>query len=326
MNMVEVLVKVPAELAKEAKSKGYIEVAQRQVKARFKKFFKLPFEFTNSEDLAKDPMNALLKNGIQAVGSLNIAFQALNVVATIASTAIICNKLDRIRDQINELQNNIEDIKAKVEDLKGFNFETQIALPCREMLTEYKLISNKLEKRAPINEDALVNLIRKLNNYIITLFNLRDKCDLNLILDMIFSLLPIYTNCIMHYYERFYDMDQEKHPLHDDWMHIYDMLSNYAFIDQIQDYMFIEKHQTNKTVNEYLSCLRLIVAKSKQDINQLLEDLKACEGVDGYRDAVRWSRQYAAQQAKVIQAELETRYGVEKAKEMMASVIQEACA
>ena len=319
--LAEQLIRIPAELAKEANGKGFIEVVIRDAKKRFEKFLKLPIEELEKEKNAFQPdqLGMLFKNNAAALGKLNVAFGALNMVATIASTVIICQELDKIKGQI-------DDLKSSVEKLAEMNFEIQIARPCRDMLAEYKLLSNKLEKNKPISEGDLVQLIRGLNNYLITLYNLKDKCDLDAVLNLIFSLLPVYSNCIMIYYEHFYNSDEKRHPLHEDWMSVFDRLSNYAFVDQIQDHMFIDQRQTNAQVNEYLKCQRLIVSGFRGKIEQLLADLEACDGVEGYNEAIRWSRQYAQQQAKTIQADLEARYGFEAAREMMAPVIREACA
>ena len=318
---MDALIQLAGELAKNAKSDGFIEVVMRDGKKRFKKYLKLPInELVDKDNNPLDALDKLLNTkNLANLGKFNIALDALNMVATIASTIIICSELSSIRDQVDEL-------KDSVDKLKDMQFEVDIARPCREMLDEYKIISNKLERNSSVSEGELVKLIRDLNSYLITLYNLRDKCDLHAVLDMIFSLLPVYSNCIMIYYEKFYDAEQERHPLHDSWMSVYDKLSSYSFIDQVQDYMFIDQHQTNAQVNEYLNCQRLIVSGFKNNINQLLEDLKACEGIDGYNEAIRWSRQYAQQQAKAIQADLENRYGFEKAKEMMEPIIREACA
>ena len=137
-------------------------------------------------------------------------------------------------------------------------------------------------------------------------------------LNPIFTLLPILANCLMVYYQRFWDPTQEKHPLHDSCMSVFDMLSAPEFINQIQDYMFIQKRQTNRQVNEYLDCHRLIVYSYRRQIEQLLEDLKTCGSIETYEDVMKWSWQFAAQQAKSVQTELEQKYGYEKADAIMA--------
>jgi hypothetical protein len=126
------------------------------------------------------------------------------------------------------------------------------------------------------------------------------------------------------YYERHYDPEHERHVLHGDWMVIFEMLSSEEFMDQVQDYLFIEKRMPNRQVNEYLAYCRRIVCGFHKKIENLLEDLKDCGSKEDYQEAMQWSRQFAAQQAKAEQKELEEQYGPEKAKEILEQAMEAA--
>ena len=167
-------------------------------------------------------------------------------------------------------------------------------------------------------------LIRECKEYIISIYNLQDTLPMDSALSLVFMLLPIMANCMMVYYQQFYDPNQEKSSLYDSCIPVFDILTSPDFIDQIQDYMFIENKLTNRQVNEYLDCHRLIVYSYKSQIEQLLADLKTCGSKEDYEDAMLWTRQYVAQQARVVQAELESKIGVEKAKEYVEQAMQDA--
>lgn len=254
---------------------------------------------------------------LQILSILNTALSAANLVATVAGMVIICNKLNNIDHKLDEIQKEIAAVKE-------INFEMQIANPCRKLVDDYKLLTPALSKGKPVSEEKLINLIRDCKEYIISIYRLRNSLPLDSVLSLIFMLVPIMANCMMVYYRRFYDPNQEKHPLHDSWMSVFDLLSDPGFIDQIQDYMFMEKNIPNQQVNEYLDCQRLIVYSYKTQIEQLLADLKTCGSKEDYDDAMLWARQYVAQQARVVQAELESKIGHERAKEYVEQVIQEA--
>ena len=254
---------------------------------------------------------------LQILSILNTALSAANLVATVAGMVIICNKLNSIDHKLDEIQKEIADVKE-------INYEMQIAKPCRKLVDDYKLLTPALSKGKPVSEEQLVNLIRECKDYIISIYNLRNNLPLDAALSLIFMLLPILANCMMVYYQRFYDPNQGKHPLHDSCMSVFDLLSAPDFLDQIQDYMFMGKNQTNRQVNEYLDCHRLIVYSYKTQIEQLLADLETCGSKEDYDDAMLWTRQYVAQQARVVQAELESKIGAEKAKEYVEQAMQEA--
>ena len=254
---------------------------------------------------------------LQILSILNTALSAANLVATVAGMVIICNKLNNIDHKLDEIQQEIADIKE-------INYEMQIAKPCRKLADDYKLLTAALSAGKPVSETALINLIRECKDYIISIYNLRNHLPMDAVLSLIFMLLPILANCMMVYYQQFYDPKQEKHPLHDSCMSVFDLLLAPGFTDQIQDYMFIEKNQTNRQVNEFLDCCRLLVYSYRKQIEQLLEDLKSCGSKEGYNDAKQWIRQYVAQQARVVQADLESKVGAEKARELVSQAMQEA--
>ena len=156
------------------------------------------------------------------------------------------------------------------------------------------------------------------------LLNLQGSVSMDSWLNLVFTLLPIFAGCIMLYYQRFYDVDTGVHSGHDEWIGIFDALLSEELRDEVQDYLFIDKGRPNREVNESLGYMREIVSEYKEQIDQLVLDLKDCDGVEGYEDAMLWSRRYAAQQARVQQAELEKDVGVEKAREIMEQAMEAA--
>ena len=334
---------VPDELAKELLNKDYAEVALRNLKQRFKKFFKLDVKIADKNDKKKDlaeeihhiikskdknKINDLADNmnqvfnslkNTQITGILSSALSAAGLVATVVGTIMIC-------DHLNEIDEKLDQLRTDISDHKNMNFETDINMPCRRIVDDYKVLGKKLKDRDPVSEAEMIKMIRDSHDYIITLYKIRKNCSLDTVLNLIFTLLPVYANSIMIYYQRFYDPDRGVHALHQDWMDTFDILSGDDFLNEIQDYMFIDQHQTNFQVNEYLDCHQMILYGYRHKIEELLEDLKECNGVEGYNEAMRWCRQYTEQQAKVVQADLETRYGKEIALEMITPVLEEALA
>lgn len=189
-----------------------------------------------------------------------------------------------------------------------------------------KLLADKLKKEKPVSGEELVELIRECQNYLVSLHNLSGKIPMDAALDLMFTLLPIFANCIMLYYQSHYDEEQGKHALHDDWMSVFELLNSEGFLNQIQDDMFLNQRKTNRQVNEYLVYHQMIVKTYKQKIDQLLAYMEDCGGEEGYSAAMQWSRQYVAQQAKSQQVELEEQYGPEMAKKIMEQALELATA
>lgn len=312
MDLMEVVLKgVAAHLKKRMEEKGFAEVVFRDSKGRIQAIKKMAI------GAAKGNEGGGGAGGAGALGKWEIALQAANLIATIVSAVIICDKLNKVNQRLDSIQRDLG-------DLKDINFETQIALPCRELIGDYKLIVDKLNKGKPVSEKEFAEQIRGIQNYLIALYNLRGKLPMDAVLDLMITLLPVFTDGIALYYQQYYDADQGRHVWHDDWMAVFDLLLSDAFTMEVQDYLFVDLHKTNKETNEYLKTQRAVISCYKQKIEQLLSDLEVCGGTEGYQDAMQLSRQYALQQAKAIESELAQEYGKEVARKVMEQAMEEA--
>ncbi len=253
---------------------------------------------------------------LQIMSVLNLAMSAANLAATIKGFQEINVRLDHIEAQLSAIRQGIDDAKT-------IDYEMQIAKPCRSIVSQYKDISALYQKEKPISENGLISLLDESKEFIISMYNLRGVYSLQVALQIIFMMFPVFANCILMYYHRFYDANQHMHNRHSEWMEIFDLLSEPRFIEEIQDNLFITQRKTNKEVNEYLDCQRSIVYGYKLKIEDLLEDLKTCGSVKVYDEAMQWSRQFAAQQAVKMEADLIREHGGAKTRAVMRQVMQE---
>ena len=304
---VEVVFSVSEDVAKRLMDDGVAEVALRDSKKRFEPFVKMLPKKVNPQKTDG--------GGNEALKKLQGAMQVINLAATIASTVIICGKLNMIDSQLDEMRKDTA-------DLKDINFELQLANPCRELISNYKVLSDQLRRGKIVSSAELLTQIRKCRSYLVSLHQLCDKLPMEPVLELIFTLLPMYANYICVYYRQAYDDLQGKHVLHDEWMNVFTLLNSESFLNRIQDDMFTAQFKSNRDINEYLAYHTMIVDTLKQEIEQELEDIETCGGEAGYDAAMQWSRQYVAQQAKVKQSELESQFGPEKAREMINQALE----
>lgn len=297
--MIDLMLKdVPKEFADKLLNNQFVEVVTRDANKRFDQFKKL---------IVQEAKNTQNKGNDNALG---IVMDAVNLAATIACTIIICNKL-------NEMDHQLDEIKKELGKIKDVQIKTTILPSDAKLVEDYKIYARRMEKGDFISREEMLEFIRNCNRNINELYLVSSDVSFGAIQSEIFILLPMMCNFIMLYYQKYYSTEDGKHELHEDWIHTIDKLKSKEFLAQVQDYLFIDKHQRNKDVNEYLACQVKIVSEFKQQIEQLIEDLKTCEGVEGYAEAMKWSRQYAAQQAKAIRAELESKYGTERAGQIV---------
>ncbi len=320
---------LPQEIVDKLLKDGEIEVVIRDLKKKFEKFIKIIFQSDDKkpkiDPKIKDPVviNEVfpkLKKMLQIFKNQDLMLM-LNTAVTVAGIAAVMEGMREINERLDRIEEELCDIQKKLEEQKAKDFEIQIEQPCRKLVSSYKRISDKLLKNKPVSEDELLIVIDECYQNIITLYRIRNIYPFSDILNLIFKLLPVMYNCIMLYYQKYFDSEHPRHLSHDSWMSVFEMLIAPGFIDEIQEYMFINQGKTNMEVNEYLFAHRSIVYGYKLKINNLLEDLTACQGKEGYEDAKKWSRQYAAQQAKAIRSEVESRFDPVKAQEIMDQVL-----
>lgn len=255
-------------------------------------------------------------SSLQIASWLNVALSAANLAATVASTVIICNKLDHIDRKLDR-------IEGKIDAIARAQFVIQIKQPGKAVIMNYKLIATELRKGKDVPEGNLLDEINQCCLLMETIYSLRKSYPTGDVLDLLFDLMPVLTDLIVLYYQHFYDPAQGKHTLHQDWMRIFDLLDSDDFRNEIQDYLILEENIGNRQVNEILDCQRLVTIGSKQKIEELLSDLRMCDSAEGYRQVMQFSEQYALQQAKTIEEELKDQFGAVEAENIMSRARQQ---
>ncbi len=309
MGVNVILKDLPEEIAKRLLKDKRAEIVLRDGKKRYELMRKYLVQLA---DHSKKP-----SVNPEVFSKLNVALTAVNIAATIACTVIICNKLNGMNDKLDQIQRQLEEIK-------DIQLKTTILKENSKLVEDYLINGKKLKQGGKLSKEELMSFIRSCNQNINTLYSIRNDVNLDAVLEEIFLLLPMMFNYIMLYYKTYYSVEEGVDALHEKWIQTLDQLASDDFMNQIQDYQFFDKGKTNREVNEYLSCQRYVIAEYKQQITQLVSDLELCEGVEGYDEAMQWSRQYAEQQAKSAQEELAGQIGAERAKEFVEQAMQQA--
>lgn len=270
------------------------------------------------KELAKN-VNGIFSaiNSIQAASWLNVALSAANIAATVASTVIICQKLDHIEKKLDQIEKKLDRIEGKIDSIKRGQFVNNIQQPCRAIVMDYKVMVADLDKDKEISEEKMLDLIKRCFNEIEMIYSLRHDYPTGDVLALLYDLLPVFTDMIALYYQYYYDPAHGEYTLHDEWMKIYDVLNSQEFREEIQDYLVFEVNAGNEQINEILDCQYLITLGSKNRIAEVLSDIAMCDSLEDYRDIMKFSEQYAVQQARQIEADLISELGVSEAERIM---------
>ena len=247
---------------------------------------------------------------IQGIGWLNTSLTAVNIATTVVSTVIICEKLsnmDKKLDRIEKRVNNIEE---------AF-FESQIKSPCRAIIKEYKVAVDELGKGKKYSEKEILATINQCHDILISVYNLRDNFAMPDFLELIYDMLPVFTELVVLYYQYYYNEQDGKYVLHDDWMKIYDLVDSKAFYEMIEDYLIIEDGASNSQVNEIIDCHRLIAIQLRRKIEQTLDDLRKCESAEEYREILSYIEDSVTAQKIMVENELREKLGDEEAQQII---------
>ena len=250
-------------------------------------------------------------SSLQFASWLNVALSAANLVATVVSTVIICNKLDNIVKKLDR-------IEGKIDAIAKAQYVTQIKQPCRAVIMDYKVIATDLNKGKEVPEGKILDIINQCCRLMETIYSLRKNYSMGDVLELLYDLMPVFTDLIVLYYQHYFDPSQGEYTLHQDWMNVYDLLDSTEFRNEIQDYLIIEENIGNRQLNEIMDCQRLVTIGSKQKIEEVLSDLRLCDSPKDYRDIMQFSEQYALQQAKALEADMQSQFGIQEAEQIMA--------
>lgn len=361
-NYEEVLIKLPAKLLDYARThQNELEVALRNADKKFAKFLKViiddnsadrkriadkTFEqicqkfFDQSElehilpqavrkqfkDKQLSPhqiqtlvLQQMLKkmNKAESLEPVQIILESLNLVATIASTIIICNKLDY-------LDHKLDHIAKQINDVNQILFETHIRKPCTEIILEYKELNAYVESGSQIEKKDLISTIKKCYHCIDSALSLRNEFALDGVLPVIYSLLPTYSSLIVMYYKQFFYSDKKLHPLHKDWLSIFDKLCNDGLLAEIRDDMILNQHQHDAKATEMLNLHVLLAQGLKSEIELALEDLQKCDDQEDYQNAMALAAQLAMLQMDEAKAELSGLIGKDEASQMVETAKAQA--
>jgi hypothetical protein len=275
-----------------------IEIASRRKNGKFKAFTNVLLKDRNEDVLnaikeATQNVNQLSASSKQLLNVLNTAsassafsaaLGAVNLCATVAGFAIVCNKLNKVEDKISDVAKKVLDAH---EQETFYKFDMMLGdyknmLDCKKVNNEY---TEEKYRELIDNEYAILKLLMRIVN--------NDTCNnKNDILYTIISLSSMLAVTLSNFDEVYYfeHKDIQKwHSSHNDWTSIYDSLVSKEFIEKLQDFMFIEEgynqYQTDLFVITFIDNIK----EAKQfviDKQQLIEKLDSTDQLNKLMDAI----------------------------------------
>ncbi len=221
-------------------------------------------------------------NTVQSMEVFNSIIGITNLCATAAGFVVVCQKLNKISDQVQNVMNTVKDIHHEETILK---FD--------KIIEDHTEMLDSKDGGAVFTEEKYLNLIKEENTLLKFLYKIFcDETSSNRleILEAIIALSSMMAVAICDYdtIYRYAHIDKKSlYTGHDAWMETYNMLLSPAFICGLQDFFFIDEDRTQYETDILVEGVKERIENAKETINLKDEFLKLVETKEEYDNAIK---------------------------------------
>ncbi len=288
-----------------ANEKGIVEIALRGEKKRFSAFQKMTISnlaqsgakksmldnaldfMNNNNSLLKGGLNKL--NSIMSLQQLSVILNGVNLCATCAGFAIMYAKLDKISGQISQLMSVVKQ-----------GNEVQTDYEFKKVLSEHSNMLDARKRQKPYTEEQMRKLVDDEYNVLNMLIDVYSR-DLtedsdNLVVS-IFSLAAMLAVALRYFDELYYYNNREVigdgdkwHSSHDNWMSVFDKLTDTEFIKRIQDHAIFDLNLSTEDADIYYISLNdqiMEMVESIRDNQSLIEAFDSPERMADFEESIK---------------------------------------
>ena len=220
-----------------------------------------------------------LTSSVRAISYLNTGISMANLVVDVVGFIVVNNKLNALNTEVLLVANNVNKIANAQKNEK--------IAECQKLIMRFNSISSKLQNGDVVNLDDLENLIIDMRAYISEMIlNLHDEAlGTELILKIIFSLLPAYTllfgDFTKHYYYEAHNLPAN----YEMFLKLYDELESVNFRGKLHDYYFLDQKMHSQEVLDVLNAQTLLGLNGRvqiEDQTSILQILETQEKVEAF--------------------------------------------
>lgn len=283
----------------ELKSKfgNNFEIVARMKDGKYKEFTKVLLgkakDSSNEETIKKickqttkllkntDKMNSAI-NTIKGLEVFNSVIGVMNLCSTTAGFVIVCHKLNKISEQVENVMNTIKDI---------YHGETMYKFD--NVIEEHTKMLDGKEGGIAFTEKDYLDLIIKENTLLKLLYKIFcDETSSNRleILEAIIALSSMMAVAICEFDSIYRYEHKDKKSLysgHDAWMETYNMLLNSEFVKGLQDFFFIDEDRTQYETDILVGGVKERFENAMEAIDLKAEFLKLLDSKEEYDNAIK---------------------------------------
>lgn len=233
-------------------------------------------------------------NSVMNISYLNTGISLANTAVDVAGFVVVTQKL-------NVLNNEVQLVANKISQIANVQKNEKIA-SCQKLIMRCNSMIDKLNNDDEVDLDKMENLLIDLRAFISEMImNLHDMAlGENLILKMIYTLMPAYTLVFNEFMRRYYFQKKSVPINYEMFMSLYEELENVGFIQKLQDYYYLQEKMRAVDVVDILNAQRLIGLNGKVQIEDQLSVFRALESKEKVMLFERSLNNYAENRIKQV--------------------------
>lgn len=221
-------------------------------------------------------------NTIKGLEVFNSVMGVMNLCATTAGFIIVCQKLNVISDQVQEVMNELKDM-----------FQGETIYKFNKVIEDHTEMLDGKDGGMVFTEEKYLELIKEENVLLKLLYRIfcNENCSNRLeILEAIIALSAMMSVAICDFDTIYRYKHKDKKSLysgHDAWMETYNSLMSSEFINGLQDFFFIDEDRTQYETDILVEGVEERFQLAKEAIDLKVEFLKLLDSKEEYDRAIK---------------------------------------
>lgn len=206
-------------------------------------------------------------NVVKEISYLNTGLMLANLVMNSLSYAIVGQELKSLNKEVINIYDKLEHVASVQKNDK--------ISECQILIMKSNTLLTKIEYDEPFNLDDLETVLIEMCAFISKMIrNFYDKAlDKDILLEMIYSLLPTYSLLLNEFVKRYYFIRHRQPANYKVFMDLFDMLISSEFREIKEDYYFLNKKKNSVDVLDILNAQDLLAINDSISIDDQLKML-----------------------------------------------------
>lgn len=213
----------------------------------------------------------------------NLSF--INTGLTLTNVAVNAVGFYVINERIKGITGAIGSLEKEIATLKEMDFSANFARPAEELQIHYGFLCDKLKTGKTISLTSLETYMGRIKPFLSTLIDLLPKPNLNTdaLLNIIFSLFPVYTSVLSLYLKAFYIENHQTPTNYDNFLSIFEKLNSSEFYNAVLDCYFLNGSYTYKEVSDIINVESVLLFNERLQIDDMIAMLDIFDNEEAYQ-------------------------------------------